>query len=111
MNKTLHWAPRILSIIYIVFLSLFAMDVFGENYSFLETIGALFMHLIPSLILIAITFLAWKKEKIGGIIFILLSIIFTIFFKTYNDIITFLLISLPILITGILFLLNQFKKK
>ena len=111
MNKTLYWAPRVLAIIYIIFLSLFAFDVFGEGYSFLETIVALFMHLIPSLILVAITFLAWKKEKMGGIIFILLGIIFTIFFNTYREIISFLLISLPILIVGILFLINHFKKK
>ena len=111
MNKILYWTPRILSIIYIIFLSLFAMDVFGESYSFLETIVALFMHLIPSLILAGITFLAWKKEKAGGIIFILLGIIFTIFFNTYREIISFLLISLPIFIIGILFLMNHFKKK
>jgi hypothetical protein len=110
MNKTLHWAPRIIAIIYIVFLSLFAMDVFGEGYSFLETIVALFMHLIPTLLLTAITVLAWKKEKIGGIAFIALGIIFTIFFSTHREIMAFLLISLPVLTIGILFLLNHFKK-
>ncbi|MBT3406029.1 hypothetical protein HN419_02570 [Candidatus Woesearchaeota archaeon] len=65
------------------------------------------IHLIPSFILIALIILAWKYEIIGGISFIILGIIFTIFFKTYKDPITILLISLPPIITGILFILNK----
>ena len=41
-NKILFWLPRILAIIYIAFLSLFALDVFWEGYGFFETIAALF---------------------------------------------------------------------
>lgn len=104
--KYLYYLPRTLSIIYIIFISLFALDVFSENYAFLETITTLFMHLIPTFILIAATILAWKKELIGGITFILLGILFTIFFSTYNNQISFLIITFPLILIGLLFLFN-----
>jgi len=46
-KKALYWAPRIIAILFIVFISLFALDVFIEGYGFWETIVALFMHLVP----------------------------------------------------------------
>lgn len=103
--KYLYYLPRTLAIIYIIFISLFALDVFSE-YKFPEVLLALFMHLIPTFILIAITILAWKKELIGGITFILLGIFFTFFFNTYNNPISFLIITLPLILIGILFLFN-----
>jgi hypothetical protein len=108
--KLLCWFPRILGILFILFISMFALDVFGE-YSFPEILIALFMHLIPSFILIIILVVAWKWERIGGILYIMLSILFTLFFRTYQDIIVFLLISFPVLLTGILFILNSRKEK
>jgi len=54
---------------------------------------------------------AWIWEKIGGIIFILLAIVFTFVFSTYRSIFSFLQISLVLLIIGILFLINGIKKK
>ncbi len=107
-KKTLLWAPRIISIIFILFISLFALDIFTEGYSFLELIVGLFMHLIPTFVLIGLTVLAWKKEKIGGIAFLILAVGFTVFFNTYRELITFLLISGPVFLVGILYLLNSY---
>jgi len=108
-NKLLFWLPRGLAIIYILFISLFALDVFGE-YNFPEVLVALFMHLIPNLILIALLIVAWKKELIGGVLFIVLGIGFTIYFNTYRQIITMLLISGPLFLIGALFLVDYYKK-
>ena len=106
----IFWTPRILTILFIVFMSMFAFDVFGE-YSGLELLIAFFMHIIPSLVLIGILILAWRKEKVGGYMFITLAVLFTIFFKLYKDIIVFLIIGLPVLLTGILFLLDYYRRK
>jgi len=89
---------------------MFALDVFGE-YSGIELLIGLFMHLIPTFVLIGILVLSWKYELIGGILFLILGIIFTIFFNTYEDIINFLLISFPVFLVGILFLLSWKYKK
>ena len=109
-NKYLYWTPRILGIVFILFISMFAFYVFAE-YNFPEVLVALFMHLIPSFVLIALLVLAWKKELYGGIAFVILSLLFTIFFQTYREMINFLLISFPVLVTGILFLVNWYLKK
>ena len=108
-NQVLFWSPRILTIIYILFISLFALDVFSE-YSFPEALIALFMHLIPTFLLIGLLVIAWKKEFIGGIIFLVLAVVFTIFFNTYRELITLLLISGPVFLIGTLFLINHYKK-
>ncbi|MGQ0603506.1 MAG: DUF7670 domain-containing protein [Anaerolineales bacterium] len=48
MEKLLFWIPRILTILFAGFVSLFALDVFVEGYGFWETLLALLMHLIPT---------------------------------------------------------------
>ena len=65
----LFWTPRALSILFIAFLSMFALDVFGEGLSFWRTILALTMHLIPSFVLIAALALAWRWEWIGATLY------------------------------------------
>jgi hypothetical protein len=68
-KRALFWTPRILSIAFIAFLSLFAMDVFDEHLGFWQTVLALTMHLIPSFVLIAALVLAWRWEWIGAAIY------------------------------------------
>lgn len=67
--KVIYWLPRILSIGFILFLSLFALDIFSE-YTGLATILPLLIHLLPSLVLLAVTALAWKYDLIGAIIYL-----------------------------------------
>ncbi|MFH1290869.1 MAG: hypothetical protein ABIH92_05705 [Nanoarchaeota archaeon] len=107
----LYWIPRILAILFILFISLFTLDVFGEGYGFPEVLVALFMHLLPTLALIVLTVVAWKWEKVGGWLFVILGVVFTVFFKTYGELIGFLLISGPVFLIGILFLVGYYKKE
>ena len=68
-KRALFWTPRALSILFIAFLSLFALDVFGEHLGFWQTALALTMHLIPSFVLIAALVLAWRWEWIGAALY------------------------------------------
>jgi len=68
-RRALFWAPRVLSLAVIAFLSLFALDVFGGNLGFWQTALALIMHLIPVFVLIAALILAWRWEWIGAAIY------------------------------------------
>ena len=52
--KLLYRTPRILSVVFIMFSSLFALDVFDEFASIGEIMINFFMHLIPQFILIII---------------------------------------------------------
>jgi len=68
-KRALFWTPRVLSIVFIAFLSLFALDVFDEHLGLWRTVLALTMHLIPSLVLIAALVLVWRWEWIGAALY------------------------------------------
>ena len=68
-KRALFWTPRALSILFIAFLSLFALDVFDGHLGFWQTALALTMHLIPSFVLIAALVLAWRWEWIGATLY------------------------------------------
>jgi hypothetical protein len=106
-KKFLLWLPRVLSIVFILFISMFALDVFGE-YGFPEVMVALFMHLIPSFLIGIATWIAWKRQRIGGILFIMLGVVFTLFF--WNGVWTFM-ISGPLFVIGALFTLTASNAK
>ena len=68
-KRALFWTPRVLSILFIAFLSLFALDVFEGHLGFWQTALALTMHLVPSFVLIAVLVLAWRWEWIGAALY------------------------------------------
>ncbi len=68
-SRILYWAPRVLAIAYILFLSAFALDVFGEEHGFWKIVGALCVHLIPSFVLVVALVLAWKWEWVGALFY------------------------------------------
>ena len=111
MKKTLTWLPRILTIIFICFISMFALDEFSDPNGFWLNLAGFLIHLVPSFALIICLILAWKKPLIGGIIFIFLSVVFTFAFDTYEDVVTLLIISFPLLLVGILYLVDFHLRK
>jgi hypothetical protein len=68
-KRALFWTPRALSILFIAFLSLFALDALDGHLGFWQTVLALTMHLIPSFVLIAALVLAWRWEWIGAALY------------------------------------------
>ncbi|MCB9283174.1 MAG: hypothetical protein H6563_03800 [Lewinellaceae bacterium] len=77
-QKALYWAPRILTILFAAFLSIFALDVFEENQDLGKTLVAFILHLGPTFLIILILVLAWRWEWVGAIGFLLLSILYLI---------------------------------
>ena len=109
-NKLL-WIPRILTMVFILFLSIFSLDVFSGESTILEMIGGFLIHNIPSFLLIAILVVSWKRPLIGGIVFLVFSAAFTVFFETYQMLASFLAITLPLAIAGGLYILFYFIPK
>jgi hypothetical protein len=103
------WIPRILSLIFIFILSLFAFDVFSIEAPLFQQIGGFLIQLIPSSILLIILFFFWKKPLYSGLPYILMSIIFALFFNAYNNIYSLLFLSIVPAAIGILFII--FRKK
>lgn len=79
INKFVYWTPRVLSIIFIAFMALMSLDVFGNGLGFWPTALAFFMHNIPVLVLVAVLVVAWKREIVGGIAFILAGALYIAF--------------------------------
>ena len=118
--KILHWTPRIICILAILFISMFAADSFTPELTFWQKLGAFFIHLIPSFILLAFLIVAWKWEKIGGIIFTVIGLGLSpfVFQHNYNmnhsigmSLVIILMITFPFVIVGILFIVSHYMKK
>ncbi len=77
-KRALFWAPRVLSVAFVAFLSLFAMDVFEEHLGFWMTIEAATMHLMPCFVLIAVLVLAWQREWIGAVLYGMAGLLYVI---------------------------------
>jgi len=107
-QQFLYWAPRALCIAFALFISLFALDAFHEGQGFWGIILALLMHLIPTFLILIVLAVSWRREWIGGVLFILLGVLYVAW--TWNKPIghssTFAIITGPLVLTGALFLLN-----
>lgn len=120
LSKFLYWTPRILSISAILFMSMFALDAFAPGLTLWQQLGAFFMHMIPSFGLAVLLTYAWKHERWGGILFLLIGLIFTpiIFnwnYRMNNSVWISLsiigLITLPFVVVGILFVVHDYLTK
>jgi len=79
------------------------------------------MHNIPSFVLLAVLIVAWKWEKVGGIILTIIGLAFSIFIFVFNykmnhfPVMTCLLqtlvVAFPFVLAGILFILSHNRKK
>ena len=68
-RSLLFWMPRILAIAFALFVSVFALDVFGDAQGLLNTTIALLMHLVPTAVLLLTLAAAWRMEWIGAIVY------------------------------------------
>lgn len=118
--RLLHWAPRILCILAILFISLFALDAFKPGLSLGQQFADFGMHMLPSCILLALLLIAAKWELPGGILFIVLSLVLSPFIYVHNYYINhsvfisleiIMLITFPFFAVGVLFILSHFAKR
>jgi len=91
-----------LAIAYIAFLSLFAFDS--------GSLLGILIQLIPSYTLIAALVVAWKNQKLGGVIFMMISLFFLIFFHAYKEVVPFVLVCLIPFSIGVTFYVSDKNK-
>jgi hypothetical protein len=118
--RLFHWSPRIVCILAILFISIFAADSFAPGLTIWQQIGAFFIHLIPSIILLSLLIVAWKWEFIGAIIFMVIGLGLSPFIFMHNysmnhsvgmSSIIILTITFPFVVVGILFIISHYIKK
>ena len=114
MRKIIHWAPRVLSIIIVLFFAIFIAEAFDSEFG----LEAGIMHGILTLIALGATILAWKRPKIGGWPFIAFGIFYisqimaiAIREGRIGQEFGLNIIGIIPLITGVLFLIDGYKKK
>jgi hypothetical protein len=107
MNKhrILYWSPRILSILFALFISLFALDVFQDGRGFWQTTRALLFHLIPTTVIVLVLVLSWHKEWIGGVLYVALALFYIVWMWGKFPWVVYLGISGPLALLGLLFFL------
>lgn len=120
-TRLFHWLPRVICILAILFVSMFAADAFEEGRSFGQNIAAFLAHLIPSFILLGLLLIAWKWEYAGGIIFTLIGIGMSpvIYLHNYNVnhfaigecVSVVMMICFPFIVAGVLFIVSHFMKR
>ena len=106
-EKMLFWLPRILTILAILFIMMFSLDVFGGDEPLGRKLLGFLIHNIPAFILTAVLVISWRREIIGGVVFILAAVAGSIIFFTHTGKIFSIIIMIPFLITGILFILHH----
>jgi hypothetical protein len=100
----LLWSPRILGIAVAAFLGLFALDAFEPGKPFGDAVTDAAIHLVPSAIVLVLVAVSWRRPWIGGVAFVLLALAYALGVGFRPD--WTLVISGPLTIVGLLFLLS-----
>jgi Flp pilus assembly protein protease CpaA len=108
--RLLYWSPRILAIAFAVFISIFALDVFGENHGFWPTALAFSIHMIPTMIVVAILIAAWRWEWVGAVVYALLTALYLWWGLPRRPLLGVLMIATPLLVIAGLFLADWIER-
>lgn len=105
-EKILYWIPRVLTILAILFMMMFSLDVFGGKEPLSRQLLGFLIHNIPAWILIVVLIIAWKWEMAGGLLFIISSVTGGSIFFMHTHMIGSLIVMAPFLVVGLLFILH-----
>jgi hypothetical protein len=100
------WTPRVACLLYALFLSLFALDVFNEGHGSWKTILALFIHLVPSWIVLGMLGISWRWEWGGALLFASLGVWYVISTWERMHWSAKVLVSGPLFLIGVMFLVD-----
>lgn len=110
MDSILHLAPRTLSLAFIAFLSIFALDVFEGSFEMMMLVGFL-IHLLPSFVLLALTLVAWRYPLVGVLAFIGFALGYVFLVGPNRPWSWYAVISLPSFVVGILYFVDWWRKR
>ena len=103
MKQLSFWLPRLLSIAFVAFISLFSLDMFSE-YSGWESLLGFLIHLAPVFALAIAIGIAWKFEWVGVAIFFAMAIAYPFLAGFDRPWSWYAAISLPAAIVGCLYI-------
>ena len=95
------WSARIVGIGTSAFLAMFALDALGAGKPLWQTVTDLLVHLMPSLAVLAVVILSWRRQWLGALAFVSLAVAYALLVNFRPDWV--LAISGPLLTAGLLF--------
>ena len=104
-RRLLLWSPRVLGILVGIFLGLFALDALDEG------IPALLLHVMPAAGVLLLVAVSWRREWLGGTMFVVLGAVYGVLAWRRGHVDWLLIVSGPLLIVGVLFLLSWWHHK
>ncbi|WP_439183069.1 DUF7670 domain-containing protein [Carboxylicivirga taeanensis] len=116
----LFWTPRLMCIVAIVVLAMLSFDAFKPEVASWHEVRTFVLQMIPSVTLILLLVIAWRKELTGGLIFIIIGLGLSVIVFYYHhqlghsflrSLISFFLIAFPPTLAGFLFVGHYFYKK
>ena len=105
-ERWLHWAPRVIGLLFAAFLSVFALDVFDEGHGFWKTLLALAIHLVPAAVVLGALALAWRRGWAGGLAFLGLGAWYLVTAWGRFPWSVYVVIAGPLFLLGLLFVLD-----
>ena len=106
VSRTLLWAPRVLCVLFALFLTVFALDVFQPGKPAAAVALDLAMHLMPTFLLLLILAVAWRHELLGAIVFAGLGVLYLVAFRGRFHWSAYAVISGSLIVVGGLFFAN-----
>lgn len=107
MKKFIYYLPRILAIIITGFFYMFVLEGFSPEFSWADALP----HFVMATVILGITIVSWKWPKIGGFIWLVPGLFYLIIMLSRQGNWMFVWIPLILIIVGILFLVEGFRKK
>ena len=105
IHHIFYWSPRIIGILFAIFLYSFVIEVFSKPFNFSNFLYSI----IPGTFILILIFLFWKHEVVGGWLFIILSFVYLFFLIGRETLfVSSILLSVPIFFIGMLFLIDEY---
>ncbi|MEN6390673.1 MAG: hypothetical protein ABFD04_09680 [Syntrophomonas sp.] len=104
MGNRILWAARLMAFLFIVLLVVVSLSSLSGAEPLSKKMPGLAIQLLPALAVLLVLLVYWRNTFSSGIAFMIVSVAFTVFFKTYTNIYSFLFLSIPLAIIALLFI-------
>ncbi|GLS00703.1 hypothetical protein GCM10007859_07110 [Brevundimonas denitrificans] len=105
MQRTLIFAARVIALLGIGFISMFALDVLSMEAPLAPRLAGFLVHLIPSFVLAGLLVVAWRWPGVGGALFLIAGLSPLLLLD--NPLWTNLILGGPFLLAGAGFLAGR----
>lgn len=106
MRTLTLWTPRVLGLLFTLFVAVFALDVFDGREG-LDLVLALGAHLAPAAAVLAATLVGWRWPVAGGVLFALLGGAYILLVGPDRPASWYVAIAAPAFAIGLLFFTNR----